>query len=154
VYRKCFSSVAKGGAALSRSAHGRNHPGVAVLGGIGFAVSLLARTTDLLTGKSSEFVYAGDWQITVCQVDYAFLFEEKLPMTNNVVPPQDFEKKCKQAEREHEARKLELLLERVKKQIEHRDDPTQKKVDVPKRSLLAVSNGPSLLPSRSVIFER
>jgi hypothetical protein len=75
-------------------------------------------------------------------------------MTNNVIPPQDFEKKCKQAEREHEARKLELLLERVKKQIEHRNDPTQKKVDVPKRSLLAVSNGPSLLPSRSVIFER
>jgi hypothetical protein len=75
-------------------------------------------------------------------------------MTNTVIPPQDFEKKCKQAEREHEARKLDLLLERVKKQIEHRNDPTQKKVDVPKSSLLAVSNGTSRFPARSVIFER
>lgn len=75
-------------------------------------------------------------------------------MTNTVIPPQDFEKKCKQAEREHEARKLEMLLERVKKQIEHRNDPTQKKVDAPKAPLLAVSNGIPRLPARSVIFER
>jgi hypothetical protein len=75
-------------------------------------------------------------------------------MTNTVVPPQDFEKKCKQAEREHEARKLELLLDRVKKQIEHRKDPTQKKVDAPKPTLMAVRNGTTRLPSRSLIFER
>jgi hypothetical protein len=77
-------------------------------------------------------------------------------MTNtvSVIPPQDFEKKCKQAEREHEARKLEMLLERVKKQIEHRKDPTQKKVDAPKPALIAVSNGTSGLSSRSVVFER
>jgi hypothetical protein len=75
-------------------------------------------------------------------------------MTNNVIPPQDFEKKCKQAEREHEARKLEVLLERVKKQIEHRNDPTQKKVDAPKPPLMAVSNGTPRLLSRSVVFER
>jgi len=75
-------------------------------------------------------------------------------MTNNVVSPQDFEKKCKQAEREHEARKLEMLLERVKKQIEHRGDPTQKKVDVPKPPLVAVGNGIPRFLSRSVIFER
>lgn len=76
-------------------------------------------------------------------------------MTNTVVPPQDFEKKCKQAEREHEARKLETLLERVKKQIEHRNNPTQKKIDAPPKSaLMAVRNGTSRLPARSVVFER
>jgi hypothetical protein len=75
-------------------------------------------------------------------------------MTNNLIPPQDFEKKCKQAEREHEARKLEVLLERVKKQIEHRNDPSEKKVDMPKRPLIAVGNGTSPLASRSLIFER
>ena len=75
-------------------------------------------------------------------------------MTDTVIPPQDFEKKCKQAEREHEARKLEMLLERVKKQIEHRNDPTQKKVDVPKPRLMAVSNGTSRFLARSVVFER
>lgn len=74
-------------------------------------------------------------------------------MTNTVSPPQDFEKKCKQAEREHEARKIEMLLERVKKQIEHRRDPS-KKVDAPKPPLMAVSNGPLRLPARSVLFER
>ena len=75
-------------------------------------------------------------------------------MTDTVIPPQDFEKKCKQAEREHEARKLEMLLERVKKQIEHRNDPTQKKVDVAKPRLMAVSNGTSRFLARSVVFER
>jgi hypothetical protein len=110
--------------------------------------------TDLLAGKSSGLGSPGDWQIAVHRVDYAFLTRGKLPMTNNVVPAQDFEKKCKQAEREHEARKLEMLLERVKKQIERRSDPTQKKVDVPKSPLLAMSNGISRLRSRSVIFER
>jgi hypothetical protein len=75
-------------------------------------------------------------------------------MTNTVIPPQDFEKKCKQAEREHEARKLELLLEKVKKQIEHRKDPTQKKVDASKPALMSVRNGTTSLASRSVVFER
>jgi hypothetical protein len=75
-------------------------------------------------------------------------------MTNAVFPPQDFEKKCKQAEREHEARKLEMLLDRVKKQIEYRKDPGQKKVDAPRPALMTVGNGTSRLPSRSVIFER
>lgn len=73
-------------------------------------------------------------------------------MTNAVIPPQDFEKKCKQVEREHEARKLEMLLDRVKKQIEHRKDP--KKADAAKPALVTVSNGTSRLPLRSVIFER
>jgi len=74
-------------------------------------------------------------------------------MTNTVIPPQDFEKKCKQAEREHEARKLEVLLERVKKQIEYRNDPLRK-VDSPKPPLMAVAPRASRLPARSVLFER
>lgn len=74
-------------------------------------------------------------------------------MTNTVIPSQDFEKKCKQAEREHEARKLEILLERVKKQIEYRNDPAQK-IDSPKPPLMTVANNASKLPARSVVFER
>ena len=74
-------------------------------------------------------------------------------MTNTVTPPQDFEKKCKQAEREHEARKLEILLDRVKKQIERRTDDGRK-TDSPKPPLMAVPNNPSRFPARSVVFER
>lgn len=74
-------------------------------------------------------------------------------MTNTVIPPQDFAKKCKQAEREHEARKLEVLLDRVKKQIEYRNDPARK-VDLPKPPLMAITNNASRLPVRSVVFER
>jgi hypothetical protein len=74
-------------------------------------------------------------------------------MTNTVIPPQDFEKKCKQAEREHEAKKIEMLLERVKKQIEYRSDPSRK-LDAPKPPLMAASGSSSRLPSRSVLFER
>lgn len=74
-------------------------------------------------------------------------------MTNTVIPPQDFQKKCKQAEREHEARKLEVLLERVKKQIEHRTDPSRK-VDLPKPPLMAVSKDALRTPARAFVFER
>jgi hypothetical protein len=74
-------------------------------------------------------------------------------MTNTVTPPQDFEKKCKQAEREHEAKKLEILLERVKKQIERGSD-AGRKADSPKPPLVAVSNNTSRFPARSVVFER
>lgn len=74
-------------------------------------------------------------------------------MTNTVIPPQDFEKKCKQAEREHEARKIEILLERVKKQIEHRSDPARK-VDAPKPPLMAVTKNTPRFSARSVVFER
>jgi hypothetical protein len=74
-------------------------------------------------------------------------------MTNTVTPPQDFEKKCKQAEREHEARKLEILLDRVKKQIERRGDDGRK-TDSPKPPLMAVTNNTSRFLARSVVFER
>lgn len=69
-------------------------------------------------------------------------------MTNRVsYAPQDFQKKCKQAERDHEARKLVILLDKVKKQIEERKDPN---VASPKRSLMSVSG----LRGQSPIFER
>lgn len=76
-------------------------------------------------------------------------------MTNRVTyAPQDFQKKCIQAERDHESRKLVLLLERVKKQIADRDDPA--KVDSPKRPVTAmpINSGSFRLPGRPVPFER
>jgi hypothetical protein len=69
-------------------------------------------------------------------------------MTNRVsYAPQDFQKKCKQAERDHETRKLAVLLDKVKKQIEDRDNP---RVEAPKRALMSVTG----LPGHSAIFER
>ena len=53
-------------------------------------------------------------------------------MTSRVsYTPQDFQKMCDQAERDHEAKKLIVLLNRVKKQIAAREDPTRK-VEGPK----------------------
>jgi len=44
-------------------------------------------------------------------------------MTNRVsYTPQDFQKMCKQAERDHESKKLVFLMERVKRQIAERTD--------------------------------
>ena len=45
-------------------------------------------------------------------------------MTNRVTyAPQDFQKMCKQAERDHESKKLVVLMERVKRQIAERENP-------------------------------
>ena len=45
-------------------------------------------------------------------------------MTNRVsYAPQDFQKMCKQAERDHESKKLVVLMDRVKRQIAERDNP-------------------------------
>jgi len=45
-------------------------------------------------------------------------------MTDRVsYAPQDFQKMCKQAERDHESKKLVVLMERVKRQIAERDNP-------------------------------
>jgi hypothetical protein len=73
-------------------------------------------------------------------------------MTNRVTPPpQDFQKKCKQAERDQEARKLATLMERVKRQIAERDNTDAS----PKRPVVAINgDAPSKLPSRSALFER
>lgn len=73
-------------------------------------------------------------------------------MTNRVaLPPQDFQKMCKQAEREQEARRLIVLMERVKKQIANRGNG-----EVSKPPVSVISDDPawSRLPSRSTPFER
>jgi len=77
-------------------------------------------------------------------------------MTNRVsYAPQDFQKMCKQAERDHEAKKLTLLMERVKRQIAERDHPGLK-IEPAKRAATPINadSGLSRLPSRSVPFER
>ncbi|HYM76438.1 MAG TPA: hypothetical protein VE377_10715 [Candidatus Dormibacteraeota bacterium] len=77
-------------------------------------------------------------------------------MTNRVTyAPQDFQKMCKQAERDHESRKLVVLMERVKRQIADRRDGSLI-LESPKPSITAVSadSGIVRLPSRSVPLER
>ncbi len=72
-------------------------------------------------------------------------------MTNPVSrPPEDFEKKCKQAEREHESRKLVVLLERVRKQIAERQQP-EANVESPKPPLM--TRGLSVAPDRPTVCE-
>ena len=76
-------------------------------------------------------------------------------MTNRVnYAPQDFQKMCAQAERDHESRKLIILLNRVKQQIAAREDPAVN-VESPKRPTAMMSGNSSPLrpPSRSP-FER
>jgi hypothetical protein len=77
-------------------------------------------------------------------------------MTNRVVPaPQDFQKMCKQAERDHESTKLVVLMDRVKRQIAQRESAGQG-LDAPKPPVTAMSmeSGLLRLPSRSALFER
>lgn len=77
-------------------------------------------------------------------------------MTNRVsYAPQDFQKMCKQAERDHEAKKLMLLMERVKRQIAERDRPGPK-IEAVKNPPTPINADSGLLrlPSRSVPFER
>ena len=70
-------------------------------------------------------------------------------MTNRVsYAPQDFQKMCKQAERDLESKKLVVLMERVKRQIAERDNPGLAG-DVPN-----TESGLLRLPSRSAPFER
>ncbi len=71
-------------------------------------------------------------------------------MTNRVsYAPQDFQKMCKQAERDHESKKLVELMARVKRQIAEREHLGLK----PQIVSSAVKNG-MRQPSRSVPFER
>jgi len=69
--------------------------------------------------------------------------------------PQDFQKMCDQAERDHESKKLIILLNRVKKQIAAREDAAPS-VESPKRPAAVLSDALSSLrpPSRSAPFER
>ena len=77
-------------------------------------------------------------------------------MTNRVsYAPQDFQKMCKQAERDHESKKLVVLMERVKRQIAERENPdlTLKRSKGPANAM-GTDSGLLRLPSRSVPFER
>lgn len=74
-----------------------------------------------------------------------------LLMTNRVAyAPQDFQKMCKQAERDHEAKKLATLMERVRRQIAERENPSLKDEE-PRQSS---DSGFLRMPSRSAPFER
>lgn len=76
-------------------------------------------------------------------------------MTNRVsYAPQDFQRMCKQAERDHEARKLVVLMERVKRQIAERED-TGLKGDRPKSAVSVMNADSSLrISGRPVPVER
>ena len=77
-------------------------------------------------------------------------------MTNRVIcAPQDFKKMCDQAERDHESKKLALLMQRVKRQIAERENPGLI-AESPKPAAQAVSTDLTglRLPSRSAPFER
>jgi hypothetical protein len=77
-------------------------------------------------------------------------------MTNRVsYAPQDFQKMCKQAERDHETKKLVFLMDRLKRQIAERSDRA-KNPEVSKLSPRVVTTDSAVvrLPSRSVPLER
>ena len=77
-------------------------------------------------------------------------------MTNRVTyAPQDFQKMCKQAERDHETKKLALLMERVKRQIAERSSSGQSHPDHSNGTVTPMDADTSLrLPNRSVPLER
>jgi hypothetical protein len=74
-------------------------------------------------------------------------------MTNRVsYTPQDFQKMCKQAERDQETKKLVFLIERVKRQIAER---TNSGLNADGNLRTAVnSDSAARLPIRSVPLER
>ena len=74
-------------------------------------------------------------------------------MTNRVsYAPQDFQKMCKQAERDLESKKLIILMERVKKQIAERENPQQ--ISRTAASGRSSEVGEIRMPSRSAPFDR
>lgn len=77
-------------------------------------------------------------------------------MTNRVTyAPQDVQKMCKQAERDHETKKLAVLMERVKRQIAERDSSGQSRPHNSDAAVATIHADTSLrLPSRSVPLER
>lgn len=70
--------------------------------------------------------------------------------------PRDFHKMCKQAERDHESKKLAVLIERVKRQLEERENSGRYGTVPPKPPLAAWPSEKGLLrvPSRTALFER
>jgi hypothetical protein len=99
----------------------------------------------------------GPWQVSGDRLGYAFSLVTRitLPMTNRVAyAPHDFQKMCKQAERDHESKKLVLLMERVKRQIAARQNPGARgEASRPPIGATGVESG-LRLPSRSVPLER
>ena len=77
-------------------------------------------------------------------------------MTNQLpYTPQDFQKMCKQAERDHEAKKLVFLMERLKRQMAERSNPGFKTETGQGPATAATSeSGVVRLPIRSVPLER
>jgi hypothetical protein len=77
-------------------------------------------------------------------------------MTNRVTyAPQDFQKMCKQAERDHESKKLVVLMERVKRQIAERENPgLMAEGSKGPANTMGTESGLLRLPSRSAPFER
>jgi hypothetical protein len=59
---------------------------------------------------------------------------------------------CKQAERDHESKKLVVLMERVKRQIAERESPGQWSKTAAKK--MGSESKLARLPSRSAPFER
>jgi hypothetical protein len=83
--------------------------------------------------------------------------KELPPMTfREEKQPQDFHKMCKQAERDHESKKLAVLIERVKRQLEEREIGGRSGLVPPKPPLAAWTTDKSFLrvPSRTALFER
>ena len=75
-----------------------------------------------------------------------------LPMTNRVsYAPQDFQKMCKQAERDRESKRLVYLMDRLKRQIAERSN-SGLKVEAGKAP--TSDSGVIRLPIRSVPLER
>ena len=71
-------------------------------------------------------------------------------MTNRVAyAPQDFQKMCKQAERDQESKKLVILMERVRRQIAELENPELKL-----RKPRPAESGIHHIPNRSVPLER
>lgn len=76
-------------------------------------------------------------------------------MTNRVsYAPQDFQKMCKQAERDHESKKLVFLMERLKRQIAERSAPGLKLETQKLPTRASIESGSTRLPIRSVPLER
>ncbi|HEY3973770.1 MAG TPA: hypothetical protein VGM18_12250 [Candidatus Sulfotelmatobacter sp.] len=77
-------------------------------------------------------------------------------MTNRIsYAPHDFQQMCKQAERDHESKKLVLLMAKVKRQLAEREDPgsTAERAKGPV-GVPAADADLSRLPNRTAPFER
>jgi hypothetical protein len=77
-------------------------------------------------------------------------------MTSRVsYAPQDFQRMCEQAERDHENRKVVILLQRVKRQIALRDAGTGANVESPKPPVTVIAENETLrMPARVLPLER